>query len=28
LLKNSFVADGTKKEDDKELLKFIYRRPI
>jgi len=28
LLKNSFVADGTKKEDDKELLKFIDRRPI
>jgi len=27
LLKNSFVPDGTKKEDDKELLKFIYRRP-
>ena len=28
LLKNSFVRDGTKKEDDKELLKFIYRRPV
>lgn len=27
LLKNSFVPDGTKKEEDKELLKFIYRRP-
>jgi ribosomal-protein-alanine N-acetyltransferase len=26
LLKNSFVADGTKMEDDKELLKFIYRK--
>ena len=28
LLKNSFVPDGTRKEDDKELLKFIYRRPV
>lgn len=28
LLKNLFMPDGTKKEDDKELLKFIYRRPI
>lgn len=28
LLKNSFVPDGTKKEDDKELLKFIYRKPV
>src|SRR6188768_4069316 len=27
LLKNSFVTDGTKKEDDKELLKFIYKKP-
>jgi len=27
LLKNSFVPDGTKMEDDKELLKFIFRRP-
>src|SRR4030095_13375998 len=27
VLKNSFVPDGTKKEDDKELLKFIYRKP-
>ena len=27
LLKNSFVPDGTKMEDDKELLKFIYRKP-
>ena len=28
LLKNSFVPEGTKKEDDKELLKFIYRKPV
>ena len=28
LLKNGFVPDGTKKEDDKELLKFIYRKPV
>jgi len=28
LLKNSFVPDGTKKEDDKELLKFIYRKTV
>jgi ribosomal-protein-alanine N-acetyltransferase len=28
LLKNSFVPDGTKMEDDKELLKFVYRKPI
>jgi len=28
LLKNSFVSDGRKKEDDKELLKFIYRRSV
>ena len=28
LLKNSFVPDGTKKEDDKELLKFICRKPV
>ena len=27
LLKHSFVPDGTKMEDDKELLKFIYRKP-
>ena len=27
LLKNSFVPDGTRKEEDKELLKFIYRKP-
>jgi ribosomal-protein-alanine N-acetyltransferase len=27
LLKNSFVPDGTKMEDGKELLKFIYRKP-
>ena len=27
LLKNSFVSDGIKVEDDKELLKFIYRKP-
>ncbi|HMK17657.1 MAG TPA: GNAT family N-acetyltransferase [Chitinophagaceae bacterium] len=26
LLKNSFVTDGTKMEDGKELLKFIYRK--
>jgi [ribosomal protein S5]-alanine N-acetyltransferase len=26
LLKNSFVPDGTKTEDGKELLKFIYRK--
>ena len=26
LLKNSFVPDGTKMEDGKELLKFIYRK--
>lgn len=28
LLKNSFVPDGTRKEKDKELLKFIYRKPV
>jgi ribosomal-protein-alanine N-acetyltransferase len=28
LLKNSFVPDGTKKEDGKELLKFIYKKPV
>jgi ribosomal-protein-alanine N-acetyltransferase len=28
LLKNSFVQDGTKKEEGKELLKFIYRKPV
>ena len=28
LLKNSFVPDGTKQEGDKELLKFIYRKPL
>ena len=28
LLKNSFVPDGTKKEDNKELLKFIYRKTV
>ena len=27
LLKNSFVPDGTKIDDGKELLKFIYRKP-
>ena len=27
LLKNSFVPDGTKMEDGKELLKFIYKKP-
>lgn len=27
LLKNGFVPDGTKKEDDKDLLKFIYHKP-
>ena len=27
LLKNSFVPDGTKMEDGKDLLKFIYRKP-
>ena len=27
LLKNSFVTDGTKIGDDKELLKFIYKKP-
>jgi len=26
LLKNGFVPDGTKAEDGKELLKFIYRK--
>ena len=26
LLKNSFVPDGTKKEEGKELLKFIYKK--
>jgi len=26
-LKNSFVPDGTKMEDGKDLLKFIYRKP-
>jgi [ribosomal protein S5]-alanine N-acetyltransferase len=26
LLKNSFVPDGIKKEEGKELLKFIYRK--
>jgi RimJ/RimL family protein N-acetyltransferase len=28
LLKNSFVPDGTKKEDNRDLVKFIYRKPI
>ena len=28
LLKNSFVSDGTKMEDDKKLMKFIYRRSV
>jgi ribosomal-protein-alanine N-acetyltransferase len=28
LLKNSFVPDGIRKEKDKELLKFIYRKPV
>jgi len=28
LLKNSFVPDGTRKEKDKELLKFIYRKTV
>ena len=27
LLKNSFLPDGTKMEDGKELLKFICRKP-
>jgi len=27
LLKNGFIHDGIKKEDEKELLKFIYRNP-
>ena len=27
LLKNSFVSDGTKMEEDKKLLKFIYTKP-
>lgn len=26
LLKNGFVPDGTRKEDEKELLRFIYRK--
>lgn len=26
LLKNGFVPDGTKKEGEKELLKFIFRK--
>ena len=26
LLKNSFVPDGTRKEEGKELLKFIYKK--
>ena len=26
LLKNGFIPDGTKAEDGKELLKFIYRK--
>jgi len=28
LLKNSFVHDGTKNEEGKVLLKFIYRKPV
>ena len=28
LLKNSFVPAGIKKEDDKELLKFIYKKTL
>lgn len=28
LLKNGFVADGIKKEEQKELLKFIFRKPV
>lgn len=28
LLKNSFTRDGIKKEEKKELLKFIYRKPV
>jgi len=28
LLKNLFVPDGTKMEEDKELLKFIYRKTV
>ena len=27
LLKNGFLPNGIKKEDEKELLKFIYRKP-
>ena len=27
LLKNSFIRDGIRKEEEKELLKFIYRKP-
>jgi len=28
LLKNSFIHDGIRKEEEKELLKFIYRKPV
>ena len=28
LLKNGFVPDGEKKEGDKILLQFIYRKPV
>jgi ribosomal-protein-alanine N-acetyltransferase len=28
LLKNGFIPDGTRKEDGKELLKFIYRKTV
>ena len=28
LLKNSFIRDGIRKEKERELLKFIYNKPI
>jgi len=28
LFKNGFVADGIKKEEEKELLKFIFRKSV
>lgn len=28
LLKNSFIRDGIRKEEEKELLKFIYNKPV
>lgn len=28
LIKNAFSPDGIKKEQEKELLKFVYRKPV